>query len=61
MDYPATITAHVNITCVHSMYVDKCTSEATVLHIVLEKKTTKPVEIPSPINYILELNVMNYS
>lgn len=29
MDYPATITAHVNITCVHSMYVDKCTSEAT--------------------------------
>lgn len=38
MDYPATITAHVNITCVHSMYVDKCTSEATVLHIVLEKK-----------------------
>lgn len=29
MDYPPTITAHVNITCVHSMYVDKCTSEAT--------------------------------
>lgn len=41
MDYPATITAHVNITCVHSMYVDKCTSEATVLHIVLEKKNNE--------------------
>lgn len=54
MDYPPTITAHVNITCVHSMYVDKCTSEATAF-------CPKPVEIPSPINDILELNVVNYS
>lgn len=59
MDYPPTITAHVNITCVHSMYVDKCTSEATAF--CPWKKTTKPVEIPSPIKDILELNVVNYS
>lgn len=59
MDYPTTITAHVNITCVHSMYVDKCTSEATAF--CPWKKTTKPVEIPSPIKDILELNVVNYS